>query len=152
MEQPDYHQLTAPCGLDCFNCEIHVDNITGAMQERVAASFNRPPEDIPCRGCRSEGGCKLFQGPCDTLRCVQEKGVSFCFECDDFPCTRLQPALDGAERYPHNLKMYNLCRIKNVGVAAWAEQEASSIRIKYSLGTFVPGDGPSLIRVPKTAD
>jgi hypothetical protein len=34
--------------------------------------------------------------------CVREKGVDFCFECDDFPCNRhgLHPAL--YERWKKN--------------------------------------------------
>lgn len=80
---------TAPCGLACFACEIHVDNIT-----------------------------------------------------DDFPCAKLAPLADGAERYPHNLKLYNLGRIESRGLEAWAK-EAASIRKRYSEVGFVVGQGQS---------
>ncbi len=54
-----------------------------------------------------------------TLECVKKKGVDFCFNCDEFPCANLAPTADGAARYPHYMKMYNLCRIKQVGLEKW---------------------------------
>lgn len=38
----------------------------------------------PCAGCR-KGEC-LFTA-CKVKDCVVEKGVDFCFECAEFPCT-----------------------------------------------------------------
>ena len=37
-----------------------------------------------CKGCREEQ-CKLFQ-QCGVRPCHQEKGVDFCFQCEEFPC------------------------------------------------------------------
>ncbi|OPY57037.1 MAG: hypothetical protein A4E55_01853 [Pelotomaculum sp. PtaU1.Bin035] len=28
---------------------------------------------------------------CYTLDCIMEKGIRSCFECDDFPCSKLRP-------------------------------------------------------------
>ena len=39
-----------------------------------------------CQGCRNED-CKLFSG-CGVRLCHQQKGVDFCFQCDDFPCSK----------------------------------------------------------------
>jgi len=75
---------------------------------------------------------------------VKKKGVEFCFECGDFPCGMLQPASDGAAKYPHNMKVFNLCRIRLVGVEKWAEEEALAIRKKYYTGKFIVGKGPVL--------
>lgn len=60
----------------------------------------------------------------------------------DFPCVRLMPAADRADTYPHNMKPYNLCRMKLVGVEKWAEKESLKIRKTYFKGKFVPGAGP----------
>ena len=99
-------ELTAPCGLDCFNCPSY--------------------ESLQCA----------------TWHCVQEKAVTFCYECGDFPCKLLMPTLQGAQ-YPHNMKVYNLCRMKLVGVDKWAE-EATDIRTRYFNGRFEVGKGPVL--------
>ncbi len=142
MHPNDCRKLTAPCGLDCFNCEIHVDNITPDFQKRVAQTLGKSLEAIPCPGCRQNRGCKLFSHECETFLCAEEHNVAFCFQCADFPCSKLQPAREGADRYPHNFKLYNLCRIQAVGVEEWSRNEAALIRKKYFSGTFVPGTGP----------
>jgi hypothetical protein len=137
-------RLTAPCGLDCFNCEIYEKNITEEMKKQFALKIRKDPEEVPCKGCRLEKGCKHLGQPCETLKCIEEKKLEFCFQCEEFPCVKLQPAKEGADRFPHNFKLFNLCRIKAVGVEKWAEEEAKLIRQRYFLGKFIPGSGPIL--------
>jgi hypothetical protein len=144
MNSVTKRRLTAPCGLDCFNCEIYEENITEEMKNQFSLKIQKDPEAVACKGCRLENGCKHFESPCETLKCIEDKELEFCFECDKFPCVKLQPAKDGADRYPHNFKLFNLCRMKAVGVEKWAEEEAKLIRQRYYLGKFVPGSGPNL--------
>lgn len=144
MERHELFELTAPCGLDCFNCDLLEANLTEERRAAVAASFKCEASLVGCRGCRVEGGCKLLEGPCPTRACVMERGLSFCSQCDDFPCARLMPARDGADRYPHNIKLYNLCRIQAVGLQRWAEEEAATVRERYYHGHFRPGHGPCM--------
>jgi hypothetical protein len=137
-------RLSAPCGLDCFNCEIYDKNITEEMKKQFALKIQKDPEEVACKGCRLENGCKHLGQPCETLKCVEDKELEFCFECEEFPCVKLQPVKEGADRYPHNFKLFNLCRMKAVGVEKWAEEEAKLIRQRYYLGKFIPGSGPIL--------
>jgi len=137
----DLRKVTAPCGIDCFNCEVYHSNITTEIAERLAKAFGFDPENAPCPGCREAGGCRLHWDNCETLDCVKERGVEFCYECPDFPCSRLLPCAEAAERYPHNLKAFNLARIKSVGFEQWAE-EAKRNRLLYFRGRFAVGTGP----------
>jgi hypothetical protein len=91
--------------LDCFNCEIYEENITEEMKNQFSLKIQKDPEAVACKGCRLENGCKHFESPCETLKCIEDKELEFCFECDKFPCVKLQPAKDGADRYPHNFKL-----------------------------------------------
>ena len=79
---------------------------------------------------------------CTTWVCAQNKGVTYCFECDVFPCGLLVPSTQGA-KYPHNMKVYNLCRMILLGVDGWIE-ESVHIRDRYYNGEFVVGKGPVL--------
>ena len=103
-----------PCGLNCSKCFAHIG---GAIQtlskelqknlgdfdiyaKRFAELINEPIfEDYPsfkkmldyfaqgnCMECRNEQ-CKLFK-QCGVRACQQEKKVTFCFECNDFPCEK----------------------------------------------------------------
>lgn len=133
--------LVAPCGIDCFNCEFYQDNITEKWQQMLATRLNLEPALVGCKGCREQPGCLVHEG-CKTLKCVNEKGFEFCHECAEFPCPKYQPAADGADKYPHNLKVYNLCRIKLLGVEKWIEKEPEETRKRYYRGKFVIGSGP----------
>jgi hypothetical protein len=136
-------RIVAPCGIDCFNCELYEDNVTEEIQARISAATRIPIEKISCLGCSNGNSCLLlrFQNKqCETLQCVNEKKVSFCFECNDFPCKLLMPIADEAKKYPHNIKLYNLCTIKRIGIDAWAEQ-VKSIRQTYFHHTFSIGKG-----------
>lgn len=136
--------LTAPCGLDCFNCPSYEGNITEALKERISEFLGIPLEETSCKGCRHEKGhCAwAIGGHCATWDCVQAKGVTYCHECADFPCRLLMPTQQGAQ-FPHNMKVYNLCRMKLIGIDKWIE-EAVEIRERYFEGKFEVGKGPVL--------
>lgn len=138
----DNRVLTAPCGLDCFNCELYGDNLTDELAERIHVKMGVPKEAIACSGCRQQDG-KHFHLPsgCATLDCVKAKGVDLCCNCNDFPCAFLAPTADQAARYPHNFKVFNLCRIKKVGLEHWIQEEAGQIRKKYFTHKFVVRKG-----------
>ena len=138
----DKKVLTAPCGLACFLCDIHEDNLTDEVAESMHVKFGVPKKEIACKGCRQQDG-KHFHLPqgCATLDCVKAKGVTLCSDCNDFPCAFLAPMADKAALLPHNIKLYNLCRIKKVGLERWIEEEAGQIRKKYFTAKFVMGRG-----------
>ena len=41
--------LTAPCGLDCFNCPSYEGNITEEYKTRVSEFLKIPREETPCK-------------------------------------------------------------------------------------------------------
>lgn len=136
----DYKKLTSPCGIDCFNCKIYEENITEQMKEHLAGILKKSKNEVICKGCRVQGKCVLYPFPCATLECVKAKGVEFCFECFEFPCEKLNPCVDKAEKYPHNLKVFNLCKISKMGLEKWAK-ETKDIRKRYFTGEFTVGRG-----------
>ena len=135
--------LTAPCGLECFNCNMLEENLTEDYKKKVAEYRKIPPDEVACKGCRAENGkCRYADFDCATWACAQEKGVIYCFDCADFPCGLLAPSAKGAS-FPHNMKVYNLCRMKLIGVEEWIK-ESATIRKRYYDGTFIVGQGPVL--------
>jgi hypothetical protein len=138
----DKEKLTAPCGLACFLCELYEANLTDELAETIHAKVDVPKEEVACRGCRQQDG-KHFHLPagCATLDCAKAKEVALCSDCEEFPCLLLAPIADRAAQYPHNMKLYTLCRIRNVGLSHWIKKEAEPIRKKYFKGKFVVGKG-----------
>ena len=136
-------RIVAPCGIDCFNCELYEKNVTEAFRKRLSEAMKVEPSRITCKGCIDGNQCLLLdlQGQkCKTLECVNNKGLDYCFECDTFPCELIMPLAANAEKMPHNMKLYNLCMMKRIGVEAWCDQ-ASSIRETYFGTNFVIGQG-----------
>lgn len=135
----DYKQMTAPCGLDCFNCGVYLAGKDEALRANIAKRLGVPPEKVACKGCRNENGTIALIGmtePCKVYKCISKKGMDFCFECPDFPCDNLHPYADMALQRPHNTKVFNLCLIKKMGVEAWATTKAKSVRDTYFKGTL----------------
>ena len=96
-------KIVAPCGIDCFNCELYKTNITKELTERISATTGIPENKLTCKGCKDGNICSMlaFQGKkCATLECVKEHDVRFCHQCTDFPCEYLMPLADGAARFP----------------------------------------------------
>ncbi len=135
------NNLIAPCGIDCFNCGAYEENITDIARKHI---FNMSGRDFKegCKGCRGMNGKNLpLADECETYKCVCQHEAEFCFECNEFPCNKLAPCADKALAVPHNMKVYNLCRMKKVGIDQWIT-ESKSIRDQYFKGEFVPGTAP----------
>lgn len=138
MDKKTAERMTTPCGLPCFHCPAHLATKNDEIRKLVAQSLNIPEEKASCNGCRPNKGiipllksgeqCKIYQ-------CTAEKNIDFCFECGDFPCKRLHPYADKAQR-PHNTKMYQLCMIKKLGLEKWANEEAAKIWDTYRTTPF----------------
>lgn len=106
------------CGIDCSRCVSkkggEVQQLSLALREALTNFENKAPAFAAfapelkaydafsavlafltqgdCEGCRS-GQCHM--PGCAAKVCYREKGVDFCFQCDEYPCSRNQfdPAL-----------------------------------------------------------
>lgn len=135
----DYRTMTAPCGLDCFNCPMYLASLNEDLREKIAENLKIPAEKAQCTGCRNEKGTMAFLNmtePCSVYRCILEKDLDFCCDCSDFPCDHLHPYADKASGFPHNTKVFNLCLIKKMGLEAWAAEKAKSVKDTYFKGKF----------------
>lgn len=138
----DYRHMTAPCGLDCFNCFFYLATQGDEESLRITKAYHEtmgvPEEIMRCNGCRAhEGNPPMHavsmdrEGPCPAYGCSTEKGLDFCCDCDDFPCDHLHPYADRADKVPHNTKVFNLCLIKKMGLEKWATEKAAKVRQTY---------------------
>lgn len=135
----DYRNMTAPCGLDCFNCIMYAASHDEELRKKVGNIMNLPVMKAQCKGCRNEKGTIGFMGmskPCSVFRCIEGRGFDFCCDCPDFPCDHLHPYADMASRVPHNTKVFNLCLIRKMGLEEWAAEKAREVRNTYFEGSF----------------
>ena len=142
MTTHEQQALVAPCGIDCGVCEFYLCQDNPQLRAYVVAN-GVPPDKLPCAGCRNiQGNCPALECACATYQCATERNVAFCFECSDFPCAKLNPAVDRAT-LPHNIKVFNLCVIQRKGVEGFLGQSAD-IKQKYYKGKMVVGEGPQI--------
>lgn len=107
----------AVCGLFCPACTYFIaTNEDPERLKRLAAMRNLPVEDLRCEGCRAEirtGYCKS----CSFSACATKKGIEFCGECADYPCTELK---EFQSVKAHRLELWrSQDRIKEVGYEQW---------------------------------
>jgi hypothetical protein len=115
----------APCGIYCKRCP--------------GVRF------FDCKGCRKQKGQIKDFPICKTYKCVTNKGYSFCYECEDFPCEKLQPIVHFGIFKPHNSKVYNLMIIKKVVIAKWNEICEEKTELYYNGQKIKYGGDPLTI-------
>ncbi len=149
----DYKNMTAPCGIPCFECVSYKAKSNEAIKKRVSEGTGLAYDKSDCEGCRNRNG-KAFlaeknnifpegkplllneKGQCKIFLCTEKRKIHNCSECDNFPCDNLQPLADRADKIPHNLKIYNLCLIKKLGLEKWAEEKAAKTMNDYRTKKF----------------
>jgi hypothetical protein len=143
METVERMHMVAPCGIDCGICELYICKDNPQLYDYLLAR-GIPAGKLPCKGCRDvEGNCPVLGEQCLTYKCIKEHEVDFCYECGNFPCNKLHPAADRADILPHNLKVYNLCKIKHAGLESFISQ-SPGIKQHYYKGIMSVGEGPQL--------
>lgn len=141
MNLEELREMTAPCGLDCFNCPFYLANENEELRKQIQAGtfsggYTLSEEEAVCKGCRRENGLIPIRlthelGLCKVYRCISSKDIESCADCSDFPCDNLHPWADLASVVPHNTKVFNLALIRKMGLEKWAQKKAKSVRETY---------------------
>jgi hypothetical protein len=98
--------MFAPCGMNCMVCYVHLK------------------KKKPCGGCL----CEYINKPdrCNTCKikmCAQNKGFTYCFDCNEFPCKQIKTLEKSYQkRYKVSLAE-NGEQAKEKGLVAFMEKE-----------------------------
>lgn len=134
---------TGPCGISCEKCfafnegeikyhsgelkkflgnfDIYASRFVDLLDEPV---FGKYPEfkellsyftSVECKGCRKES-CKLFK-TCNVRECHKQKGVDFCFQCEEFPCDNT-----GFDEHLYNRIVSINKRMKEIGIENYYDE------------------------------
>lgn len=140
MDYAEILEHLAPCGLSCKKCFAYTKGDIGLHSQELQkllgnfdiyaerfSAFIPAFKDYPsfknmlaffaepdCEGCR-KGTCKYPN--CGVVDCHRERGVDYCFQCEEFPCdrTNFDPHLQ--KRW---IKMNS--RMKKIGIAGYWEE------------------------------
>jgi hypothetical protein len=108
--------LIAPCGMNCAVCMMHLR------------------EQNPCQCCRaSDEGKPITRTKCKIKTCNQLRG-SYCFDCEDFPCKKLNH-LDKRYRSKYQISVIeNLQNIRQYGLHSFLKSEEAKWTCKHCKG------------------
>jgi hypothetical protein len=101
--------LVAPCGMNCALCSKYL------------AWLANPESPGACEGCRArDRRCSILKKACRRLR---NHEVEFCYQCEEFPCERLE-RLDERYRTRYGMSIINnLRRIRANGMEWFLEEQ-----------------------------
>lgn len=111
----------APCGLNCYECEVYKATIEDSTEKKVklAQKFTSPeyevtPDDIDCLGCHKDSTLVFkFCKECELRICAVDKNVINCGYCKDYACNKLSNML---ENEPNNKKTLDEIHKSNNGI------------------------------------
>ncbi|MGQ9706647.1 MAG: DUF3795 domain-containing protein [bacterium] len=112
-------RIMAVCGIICNECDIFKATENPEIAERIQEWFKKKEkevriEEICCLGCRGDR-TRYWSSDCPILKCcVDEGGLNYYYECDDFVCERLDEWAKGGERYRNALNRLRDMRNKKV--------------------------------------
>lgn len=87
------------CGLNCALCSMHLGGY--------------------CPGCGGGAGNQS----CGIARCsLEHGGVSFCWQCPEYPCPRYEGFDDGDSFVPHRNRQQDIARARELGLEAYLAQ------------------------------
>jgi hypothetical protein len=103
------------CGLECTQCKIYLAPYNPSIADRLVKMFenmwdNVKSEDFHCSTCRGEISDCWTKECWIRYCCVNEKKLDFCYQCQEFPCKRLEDHAKKNKR--HLVALNNLKRMK----------------------------------------
>ena len=105
----------AACGLNCGLCSRYYT---------VGSSR--------CPGCAGEGFSDVHPN-CGILLCCQRKGLEYCFECDEFPCSKYDKWGDSDSFITHRNYLADMEKAKRIGMDAYKAELDEKIGIVETL-------------------
>jgi len=112
---------SAVCGLFCPACNSYIGtNEDPQKLKALSERLQRPVSDVECHGCRSDQRSFFCRNECFMYQCAADKGIDFCGECSEYPCTELK---DFQAKMPHRIELWKSHeRIKEVGYEKWFKE------------------------------
>jgi len=110
------NRMMAYCGIMCDECQAYKATVTNSNELRkgTAGQWSKMfhhdirPEQINCRGCRSEvrfAQCEV----CEVRLCNLERQIDHCGDCDSFLCSKARTIVDHVPGAKERLEASRRC-------------------------------------------
>ena len=131
MSPSQDHRLAGICGLYCGNCPAYLAPRQNDEAEtaRLARANHMAPREVGCDGCLSGRLMPECRECGHGFRaCARKHEATWCHECREFPCQRLQDFREIHVRNGvshHHGVISELQAMKSMGCEAWLEKKAA---------------------------
>jgi hypothetical protein len=106
-------ELIAPCGMNCALCSRYLAFKNDLKSKGINHTY--------CMGCRQQDKiCSCIKKKCDL---VYKDNIKFCFECDDFPCKKINQLDVRYKKFYRMSEIDNLNFIKEFGMKKFLGQQ-----------------------------
>jgi len=137
------YELVAPCGDHCGGCGQFnglISRTAKQMKEfadlygfefrskeqfdfrQFVSGLDWFIQNAKCPGCRAGGGPAW----CEVKKCCAGRELCICFECEDFPCAKMEEVAD-----PDTMDRYK--RFREVGFEEWVKEQTQKIKEGYEI-------------------
>jgi len=99
----------AACGLICSKCPVFLAPNNPEIGQKLAEDYkgkwdNVKAEDFRCDGCWGEDH-EMWSPDCEIRKCcVKVKNLTYCYECQEFPCQKLKNSTNKGKKYEEALE------------------------------------------------
>lgn len=108
-------QLLGYCGLFCGNCLYFQNTAKGIGTDLGDGTF------ADCKGCNS-GSATPWCTDCGIKKCNREKGIRYCLQCKDFPCSQMTGFINDPKYAYHIDVEDNMKKLQEKGLEIWSEE------------------------------
>lgn len=120
LSHQQFHALNllSPCVFYCGTCRHYLARAKRLLKEKNLKHG--------CLGCRiQDKNCAGIKRDCALIR---KKQITYCFECEDFPCANLVKLNQRHVRDDKVSPIENLQRMKEIGVEQWLREQEDAWR------------------------
>ena len=115
---PLSQEIIAPCGMNCAVCSRYLSYVNGLKRSQ-------------CIGCRPRNKrCAFLFKNCTGPKNISNGKAAFCFECDQYPCERIDHLDDRYRKNYHMSMKDNLEDIRKKGMGEFLEEHYKKYRCK----------------------
>lgn len=118
--------MFAPCGMNCMLCYKHCYTVKK-----------------PCPGCLTsdQAGKPEHCRKCKIKDCVNSKGLSYCYECPEYPCRQIK-YLEKSYNTRYNTSLVENCKfVKSKGLVKFMEHQKQKYTCPTCGGVISIHDG-----------
>jgi hypothetical protein len=121
VEKDKEFRYDSYCGIYCGSCFVMLA-YTQNRDDTIPPQWNIKDAELKCHGCKSDILFENCKG-CSRRPCAEEKGLDWCFQCDEYPCEIYKAASERYHLAHHEVAQQKIKILKEEGLDEWLKYQ-----------------------------